>query len=509
MNFSPETDTKITILNKEYEFATLKGIVYAEIGKAAIIYKIRNNGLPYALKVFFPNFRFESIKSNASKIAEFRGLNGLSVAVRTILTDEFCGELIGKYPDLHNAVLMPWIQGKAWINYLYNKTPISKQQSLRLAMNLCAVLSGLEENDLAHCDLSNKNFVISKDYGFIELVDIEDMYGPTFVQPSMLPIGSPGYSHWASSDGLWCSETDRFAGAILLAEILGWSDINIRDHAWGECFFEPGEVQKSCKRFEELKGSLISNWGNDIGNLFEQAWLSKSLVDCPNFGIWSNNLAGVELAPDQDSDLYEDNESLHYQSRKEAQQLNTGKTVLIVESNPKKAGEKKHKSRQIPYVFISVMAIVFFIAIVISLIGFAGFNIFRDAGVSLGSVATSPYPIAQPTIPIYSKPAGNPTITVSASSDDECLSWKQVSLSHVGKTLCVYGPVKRWYQSEYFEFVARFSEDTNSFLVVNRYGQYDISPGDCILVEGEVINLGSKPAIDLMSGAIYFSSYCR
>ena len=86
---------------------------------------------------------------------------GLAVAERIVLTPEKYPELIDIHPEYSYAVLMPWIEGKVWANYICGKTVINRAESLRLAKALVGVISGLEERDIAHCDLSGGNFIFS------------------------------------------------------------------------------------------------------------------------------------------------------------------------------------------------------------------------------------------------------------------------------------------------------------------------------------------------------------
>ena len=78
----------------------------------------------------------------------------------------------------------------------------------------------------------------------VELVDVEQMYSPKMDRPDVLLAGSPGYAaHRTVHSGLWSSYADRFAGAVIIAEMLGWSDPAIVNRAWGESYFDQHEMQ--------------------------------------------------------------------------------------------------------------------------------------------------------------------------------------------------------------------------------------------------------------------------
>jgi len=133
------------------------------------------------------------------------------------------------------------------------------------------LLAEMEERGLAHCDLSGPNLILTPEGG-VELVDLEEMYSPELVRPKALPGGSPGYAHKTAPDGLWRHEADRFAGAVLLAEILGWCDARARATAWGEGYFDPAV--------------LAERWGERVAGLFDRAWFSETLAACPTFAEW-------------------------------------------------------------------------------------------------------------------------------------------------------------------------------------------------------------------------------
>jgi hypothetical protein len=173
----------------------------------------------------------------------------------------------------------------------YSLTP---EQSLRLARTLAEVLAGMEEGGLAHCDLSGANLLIpalartplAATQFPIELVDVEQMYGPELRRSDFLPSGSQGYAHKTAPEGLWSADADRFAGAMLIAEMLGWCDERVRGAAWGENYFDPGEMQQSTHRYEVMLTVLRERWGGRVAELFERAWKSDTLADCATFGEW-------------------------------------------------------------------------------------------------------------------------------------------------------------------------------------------------------------------------------
>jgi hypothetical protein len=95
-----------------------------------------------------------------------------------------------------------------------------------------------------------------------------------------------------------------------------------------------------------------------------------------------------------------------------------------------------------------------------------------------------------------------PTSEVTTGPGD-CVYWDQVSLSNADETMCVYGPIRRWFASGDIPFVAIFSETYGSFAFVDyETGHPEIRPGDCIIGTGPIeIMRGTRPFIDI-TGAV-------
>jgi len=81
---------------------------------------------------------------------------------------------------------------------------------------------------------------------------------------------------------------------VLLAEMLGWCDPDMVQAVWGESYFDPAEMQQDTPRYRTLMAALERRWGSHVARLFERAWRSDSLLDCPTFGEW---LVALPLTP--------------------------------------------------------------------------------------------------------------------------------------------------------------------------------------------------------------------
>lgn len=101
-----------------------------------------------------------------------------------------------------------------------------------------------------------------------------------------------------------------------------------------------------------------------------------------------------------------------------------------------------------------------------------------------------------PTLPPETQAAIGPT--AGPDGTVECLHWDQVGLEHGGSELCVYGVIRRWFAVSEVPFVAIFSEESGTFVMVDRTTTHPVGPGDCIVARGPVeIMSRTRPDIDL------------
>jgi WD40 repeat protein len=295
--FQPEINQELTIEGIAYAIAehpAARGMPYGQEGRQAVVYQLAVGPGRRAIKVFKPRFRVPGLVSGARRLGPYADLPGLQVCRRVVLTPQAEPELLRRHPDLLYAVLMPWIEGPTWMEVLGEKEAWSPEQSLDMARAFAGILASMEQEGLAHCDLSAPNVLLpALAPNFAEhanspvaLVDVEQMYGPDLRRPDMLPGGSSGYAHKTAPEGLWAADADRFAGAVILAEMLGWCDERVRKESWGENYFSPDELQTDGERYRVLLSVLRERWGAGIAQLFERAWHSEWLPECSTFGEW-------------------------------------------------------------------------------------------------------------------------------------------------------------------------------------------------------------------------------
>jgi hypothetical protein len=306
MRFEPQPNQSIEIFGEEYLFATHPAVcwpaTYAIEGRKAMVYCLagKKENERFALKAFKSGYRDREIDRTTRRLANLVGMRGLSVCKRGCITSTNDPELVKQYPDLEYALLMPWIQGETWERIVSERLEIAEDEALELAGMFLAVLAGLEIRGYAHCDISGANLIIGCSVrdkrvelsrpAWIELVDVEDMFGPGLTKPQFVSMGTEGYNHRDAKKGQWNRNGDRFAGAVLAAEILGWQDRSLRDQASGESFFHRDEIQDvQSPRYNRML-SALGEIGEPLRVLFEQAWESESLSQCLRMVDWLESL---------------------------------------------------------------------------------------------------------------------------------------------------------------------------------------------------------------------------
>jgi serine/threonine protein kinase len=298
--FNPTLETQLVIDNQAYKFSphpVVPTLVWGQEGRHAIVFRLQNNGDAYALKVFRPVFRHPGLLESAEALMWAHELPGMRVCRQMVITRETHPELVRQYEDLDYAMLMPWIEGQTWFDILHSKRYVSLDDSRGLAESTAWVLYALELNNLAHCDLSSGNVIVNPKMSNVQLVDVEDLYSPYLNPPPMVPAGTMGYQHRDVPDkGQWGPLGDRFAGAVLVAEMLGWAHPQVRDMAHGESYFAPDELQINSERYEILRDALRI-YDPGFAEAFEQAWRSSSLDECPAIKTWYDLLDGLPRDP--------------------------------------------------------------------------------------------------------------------------------------------------------------------------------------------------------------------
>lgn len=305
--FNPTLKTRLVIDGTEYRFSphpAAPALVWGQEGRHAIVYRIEPlegghgaNGEARALKVFRPAFRHAGLLESAQALRWAHELPGMRVCDQTVITRETHPRLVAEHEDLDYAMVMPWIDGQTWFDYLHKRERLTLDQSRALAESIAWVLYALELNALAHCDLSSGNVIVDPGQTTVHLVDVEDLYSPWLTPPPQVPAGTPGYQHReVGSLGQWRPAGDRFAGAVLMAEVLAWAHPKVRQAAYGESYFAPEDLQQDCERYRLLL-KVLKMYDKAFAGVFEAAWRSHSLEECPPLKTWYDLFDGLPRGP--------------------------------------------------------------------------------------------------------------------------------------------------------------------------------------------------------------------
>lgn len=314
--FPPDMGKTIDIRGETYrmtEHPLFANMPYGQEGRQGTVYQlVSKNNNTTAIKVLKPAFRHPSLVKQGRLLNELPIINGLDICQRYVLNPQEDSELLSEYPELLYAIKMPWIDGILWMDILLDRSLFEDQQALSYATAFANLMMEMEQNGIAHTDLSSANIVIQhkeSDKIQIEFIDVEGLYAEALDEPEYVPDGVTGYIPlFLHDDPDWSAYSDRFAGSMIIVEMLSRSQQNLVDRTWGESYFDPSEIQQQdSERYIALQEKLSHSFGQEIGNLLARAWNAEQLQQCPSFGEWYVALNVVKLRLDEQQQQPENN----------------------------------------------------------------------------------------------------------------------------------------------------------------------------------------------------------
>lgn len=273
--------------------------IYGQKGAKGTTYQLQDTatGKFYALKELHPEYRTRWMVKATKRIKAYNDVPGLEACQRLCLTRGDFPELIRPYPQLEYAILMPWMSGILWSQVIETRLGLTPPDALALATKTAEILWGLEQRRIAHTDIAGNNLIIRFADLRLSLVDIEDLYAPDWPKPEHASKGTPGYQHSASQQtDQWCAEGDRFAGAVLIAEMVSWAEPAVWEKLPqnAQTVFQKGECQNMASEQFRQVISALARLSPEVAFLFDRAWRSSTLADCPNFAQWYSALRRVD-----------------------------------------------------------------------------------------------------------------------------------------------------------------------------------------------------------------------
>lgn len=262
-------------------------------GQAETFFLEAKDGSSFVLKKMYPG-KFTGVKhlqSVSQILPEHPAFE--SGTKRQILTPASLRNTNTYHPKalaswLNNAILMPKILGLDWaaiIDKLRNETiGFSPTSRLLLCKNLSALIVLLENNRIAHRDLSAGNIFIHNQG--IKLIDFDSIYHPSLTMPDSTVIGSEGYIAPFADDirSTWHPLADRFALAILNIEIL-ILDKNSPFNGEGGIFDQKDIYRRSGKTINYARNILKQKHPQAL-RLFNTALSSSTFGSCPDPQSW-------------------------------------------------------------------------------------------------------------------------------------------------------------------------------------------------------------------------------
>ncbi len=304
MVFSPKPFQQVEINGSMYHFAEhseKSGETYFQEGTHGTIHQLvrqADNKL-FALKIMKSSFRHPYLLEQANQLQKYTHIKGLSACDWMIIEPINSKQLVKEYSELLYAIVMPWVDGVSWSEILFNKQAIRLEESRQLGRAFLAVMIKLEKERIAHSQLSAENLIVDDKLQSVECIELEHFYSAHLEVPDLWENELNGYMSQYQLKRE--AKMDRFAGGILLAEMLAWHDVGIREAAWGNSYFDPS-LSQTDERFEILKISLENTYGLQAGELISRLWYSKTIDECPSFQEWNNML----LTKHGDSEVEQD-----------------------------------------------------------------------------------------------------------------------------------------------------------------------------------------------------------
>ncbi len=259
-------------------------------GRAKVYRLLDEADKAFALKVMdAPNMRQQWLVYNKPLLKQLATVPGFEACKQMYFVGEAHQDLLREYPELEYANLMPWVDASVWSDIVTDQDALEAETSWQLAYHFAATVTLLERNKIAHCDLSGGNVLVDINKHSVELIDFDEVYWPDAPPPVVTPTGTPGYRKDDRSQ--WCGEGDRFAAAVLLAEILGWRDKTVRVSSSGNTYFSAKLNQPEDEDRYRLLQDFLSHLQPQLGDLFKRAWQASSLTDCPTMAEWRQALS--------------------------------------------------------------------------------------------------------------------------------------------------------------------------------------------------------------------------
>lgn len=215
---------------------------------------------------------------------------------------------------LDGTILMPRVKGVDWAcladDIRNGGLVLEPAQRLTLCRNLSQLIALMEAHRCCHRDLSCGNIFMDIAAGDIHLIDFDSVFHVSLAMPRATTCGTAGYTAaymWTGDDldarRSWCEGADRYALALLNAEMLLVCS-GTADTGEGGIFDQEELRNRRGKGIDSIAAELSARYPQ-AATLLLQAIHSRTPADCPTPGAWKSLFEGVPAGTPRASTLVE------------------------------------------------------------------------------------------------------------------------------------------------------------------------------------------------------------
>lgn len=287
--FNPMPRERLVIRGTEcvvQQHPSVPTLAYRKETRRSSDYQLKSDSGWYRLIKYKAPYRDPDKPQYSEAIFQFAELPGLEICDQICIHQPTDTSLVKLYPDLEYSVLTRWLIGLTWQDIIEDGTILNRLESLTCAKATVELLNIMEGEGIAHCDIAGSNILLNFNAATAHLFTVEHLYAPQLPAPHIAPVGSAGYSHQKATKGIWNAFADRFAGAVLLSEMLAWHNEEVRIASKELHYFSYSEMQAKTDRYLLIR-KVLNSINTKFTELLEQAWFSKTLEDCPPLSQWA------------------------------------------------------------------------------------------------------------------------------------------------------------------------------------------------------------------------------
>lgn len=197
---------------------------------------------------------------------------------------------------IESSILMPAVPGIPWAaisrDILDGRQYLPKESRIKLVRSLSEKIRWLEAQDISHRDFSGSNVCIDLETTDLHVVGWDAMFHPDLLEPEALSRGTRGYiapflNVRGISDGryTWVAHADRFALALLNAEVLSISERLPSTGGSGLC--DQDEIyNRSGPCLDKMIAALKAAFPRAAA-LLDQALKAEDFDRCPSPTDWA------------------------------------------------------------------------------------------------------------------------------------------------------------------------------------------------------------------------------